>query len=246
MTWLLFETGARVSEVTGLMLGDWTIHGTHTKARAFNKGSFGRRTKVLSFHEDTVVLLKRYFDEERNRFDARGYSLDIYLELLARKQIDLQTVPLFLTTQATQLTPKGYREHYWNRACHAVGIEADVHQARHWLVTRSVRDIYETAKSKEEIERRLLGLVEYMKWKSEETLVAYQHYFDEQLDADTRADFHQHMHEEIQRYLAERKPGKQGQKERRNSGQILESPSPVLSLPDEPDLAFLYALAGEE
>lgn len=245
VTWLLFETGARVSEVTGLMLGDWTIHGTHTKARAFNKGSFGRRTKVLSFHEDTVVLLKRYFDEERIRFDTRGYSLDIYLELAARKQIDLQTVPLFLTTQATQLTPKDYREHYWNPACHAVGIEADVHQARHWLVTRSVRDIYETAKSKEEIERRLLGLVEYMKWKSEETLVAYQHYFDEQLDADTRANFHQHMHEEIQRYLAERKPGKQGQKERRNPEQIPESPSPVLPLPDEPDLAFLYTLAGE-
>lgn len=245
VTWLLFETGARVSEVTGLMLGDWTIHGTHTKARAFNKGSFGRRTKVLSFHEDTVVLLKRYFDEERLRFDTRGYSLDIYLELAARKQIDLQTVPLFLTTQATQLTPKDYREHYWNPACHAVGIEADVHQARHWLVTRSVRDIYETAKSKEEIERRLLGLVEYMKWKSEETLVAYQHYFDEQRDADTRADFHQHMHEEIQRYLAERKPGKQGQKERRNPRQIPEPPSPVLPLPDEPDLAFLYALAGE-
>src|SRR5205823_6170843 len=186
VTWLLFETGARVSEVTGLMLGDWTAHGTHTRARAFNKGSFGRRTKVLSFHEDTVVLLKRYFDEERIHFDTRGYSLDIYLELAARKQIDLQTVPLFLTTQATQLTPKDYREHYWNPACHAVGIEADVHQARHWLVTRSVRDIYETVKSKEEIERRLLGLVEYMKWKSEETLSVYQHYFDEQSDAELR------------------------------------------------------------
>lgn len=59
VTWLLFETGARVSEVTGLMLGDWVSLGTHTKASACNKGSFGRRTKVLSFHEDTVVLLRR-------------------------------------------------------------------------------------------------------------------------------------------------------------------------------------------
>jgi hypothetical protein len=42
------------------MLGDWVALGTHTKAQAFNKGSFGRRTKVLSFHEETVVLLKRY------------------------------------------------------------------------------------------------------------------------------------------------------------------------------------------
>jgi len=27
VTWLLFETGARVSEVTGLMLGDWAVYG---------------------------------------------------------------------------------------------------------------------------------------------------------------------------------------------------------------------------
>src|SRR5260221_14639013 len=155
------------------MHGDWTVHETDSKARAVNKGSFGRRTKVLSFHEDTVTLLKRYFDEERIRFDSHGYSLDIYLELAARKQIDLQTVPLFLTTQGTQLTPKEYREHYWNPSCAAAAIEADVHQARHWLVTRSVRDIYETAKSTEEIERRLRGLVEDIKWKSEETLTAY-------------------------------------------------------------------------
>ncbi len=245
VTWLLFETGARVSEVTGLMLGDWAAHGTHTKARAFNKGSFGRRTKVLSFHEDTVVLLKRYFDEERIRFDPHGYSLDVYLELAAHKLIDLQTVPLFLTTQGTQLTPKEYREHYWNPACAARGIDADVHQARHWLVTRSVRDIYETAKSKDEIERRLRGLVEYMKWKSEETLAAYQHYFDEQLDADTRNAFHQRMHEEIQQYLAERKLGKRGQKERQKQEQISQPSSLVPPSPDEPDLAFLYALAGE-
>jgi hypothetical protein len=32
-----------------------------------------------------------------------------------------------------------------------------------------------------------------MKWKSEETLAAYQHYFDEQLDADTRDAFHQYL-----------------------------------------------------
>src|SRR5260221_13946881 len=77
-----------------------------------------------------------------------------------------------------------------------------------WLVTRSVRDIYETSSSKGEIEQRLRGLVEYMKWKREETLAAYQHYFDEKLDADTRDVFHQRMHEEIQKYQQERRQGK--------------------------------------
>jgi len=247
VTWLLFETGARVSEVTGLMLGDWATLGAHTKASAFNKGSFGRRTKVLSFHEDTVVLLKRYFDEERTRFDPNGSTLDDYLLQASHKQMDLQTIPLFLTTQGTQLTPKEYREHYWNPACRAVGIEADVHQARHWLVTRCVRDIYETAKSKEEIERRLQGLVEYMKWKSEETLSAYQHYFDEQLDADTRDAFHQRMHAEIQHYLGHRKPGKPGLHQQRQAQKSKPTDMPAQETAqciDEPDLAFLYRLGG--
>ncbi len=92
----------------------------------------------MSFHEDTVVLLRRYFDEERVRFDPHGYSLDLYLELAAHKQIDLSTIPLFLTAQGTQLTPKEYREHYWNPACRVAGIEADVHQARHWTVNHFV------------------------------------------------------------------------------------------------------------
>ena len=246
VTWLLFETGARISEVTGLMLGDWVSLGTHTKARAFNKGSFGRRTKVLSFHQDTVVLLRRYFDQERIRFDQSGSTLDEYLLQASHHHVDLQGVPLFLTAQGTQLTPKQYREHYWNPACQAIGIEADVHQARHWLVTRSVRDIYETAHSKEEIERRLRGLVEYMKWQSEETLSVYQHYFDEQRDADLRDAFHQRLHEELRQYLHEDGSptrGKHASSIRRRSTSSVAS-SPTMQLPDEPDLAFLYSLGG--
>ncbi len=247
VTWLLFDTGARVSEVTGLMLGDWAALGTHTKARAFNKGSYGRRIKTLSFYDDTVILLKRYFDEERIRFDPNGYQLEDYLLLSKCKQVDLQTIPLFLTAQATQLTPKDYREHYWNLACQAAGIEADVHQSRHWHVTREVRDIYETAKSKEEIERRLRGIIEYMKWKSEETLAAYQHYFDEQQNADMREQFHKRMHQEVQLYLEERRRGKRGKylPPKEKNKEISPLAQTVLHLDDEPDLAFLYSLAGE-
>ena len=246
VTWLLFDTGARISEVCGLMLGDWAVLGTHTKARAFSKGSFGQRVKTISFYDDTVVLLKRYFDEERIRFDPNGYQLDDYLLLAKRKQVDLQTIPLFLSTQGTQLTPKAYREHYWNPACAAAGIEADVHQARHWHVTLEVRDIYETAKSKEEIERRLRGLIEYMKWRSEETLAAYQHYFDEKANADTRDNFHRRMHEAVQQYLQERQSGR-----RKKSGAPMHqdkatepSSQTELSLLDEPDLAFLTVWPG--
>jgi integrase len=248
VTWLLFETGARISEVTGLMLGDWAALGTHTKARAFSKGSYGRRTKVLSFADNTVILLKRYFDEERIRFDPNGYVLEDYLLLAKRGHADLQTVPLFLTTQGTQLLPKEYREHYWNPACQAAEIEADVHQSRHWHVTCEVRDIYETAKSKAEIEQRLRGLVEYMKWQNEETLEVYQHYFNEQLDADTRDEFLKKTHQEVQRHLERRKSGKRGKytlpEGKKQSEVAVVASHTVPPGDDEPDLTFLYSLAG--
>ncbi len=234
VTWLLFETGACISEVTGIMLSDWAILGTHNKMKTFNKGSFGRRTKTLSFADDTVILLKRYFDQERICFDPRGYALDLYLELAARKQIDLSTIPLFLTTQGTQLTPKEYREHYWNPACQTAHVEADVHQSRHWHVTQEVRYIYETSKDQAEIERRLQGLVEYMKWQS-----------DQKRDDDTRDQFHSGMHRQVQSFLEERSSGKR----RRSIPRKKEHPSVLPASPTqettEPNLAFLYALAGE-
>jgi len=249
VTWLLFETGARVSEVTGLMLGDWVALGSHTKAQAFNKGSFGRRTKVLSFHEETVILLKRYFDQERIRFDPQGYDLAAYLELAAQKHLDLSTVPLFLTSQGTQLTPKAYREHYWNPACQQASIEADVHQARHWLVTGAVRDIYETAKSEVEIKRRLRGLVEYMKWSSPETLSVYEHYFEQSLDRETRDLFLDRLHTQVQGLLKDRGQGKRKslqspqhkQEETSKAQQVVKE----RDFTPEPDVSFIYSLAGE-
>ncbi len=82
--------------------------------------------------------------------------------------------------------------------------------------------------------------------KSEETLAAYQHYFDEQLDADTRDAFHQRMHEEIQQYQNERRQGKRKKPiPCADKQETMSSRPEVLQTNDEPDLAFLYSLAGE-
>lgn len=245
VTWLLFETGARVSEVCGLMLGDWAMLGTKTKAKSFSKGSSGRRIKTISFAEDTVILLQRYFDQKRIRFDPDGYPLDLYLELAARKQVDLSTIPLFLSQQGTQLTPKTYREHYWNPACAVAGIEVDVHQARHWHVTREVRDIYETAKNAKEVEQRMRDLVDYMKWKSKETLGVYEHYFQQLHNADTRDDFQKRLHAEVQQHLEEWQQGKRKKAILYKSKDTLHV-VPVQQFDDEPDLNFLYSLARQE
>jgi hypothetical protein len=122
------------------------------------------------------------------------------------------------------------------------------HSIVHWLkwhVTQEVRYIYETSKDQAEIERRLQGLVEYMKWQSEETLAVYQHYFDQKRDDDTRDQFHSNMHQQVVHYLHECTSGK-----RRRSAQRPKEQPPVLPTsstpePTEPNLAFLYALAGE-
>jgi hypothetical protein len=96
-----------------------------------------------------------------------------------------------------------------------------------------------------EIERRLQGVVEYMKWRSEDTLAVYQHYFDEQLDADTRGQFHRRMHEDVQQYLKERASGKRKKPtSHKNQNNVTDTSPRVIQLDDEPDLAFLYSLGG--
>jgi integrase len=178
VTRLLFETGARVSEVTGLTLGDWVAKGTRTEATAFSKGSHGARVKTVRFTADTAKLLRRYVDGERRACDPRGLTLAAYRRLAQDRRVDLQAVPLFLSKRGTPLSPKTYRENYWNPACRAAGIDADVHQARHWYVTMCMREVYETARTAGEVERAKGDLIAYMGWRSgEETLKAYEHHF---------------------------------------------------------------------
>jgi CHASE3 domain sensor protein len=115
-------------------------------------------------------------------------------------------------------------------------------------VTREVRDIYETAKDAKEVERRLRDLIDYMKWRSDETLSAYQHYFEQQRYADLRDDFHQRMHAEVQQYVHERQQrGRRGTSPQHKQKEAVSSlPAVVPQFDNEPDVGFLYHLAGEE
>lgn len=203
VTRLLFESGGRVSEVTGLTLGDWLARGMLQEATAFSKGSRGRRVKVLRFSSDTAKLLRRYLDEGRRPFDPRAVTCAALLRAQPRHEPAILAAPLFLSTRRTALTPKTYREHAWNPACAAAGIDADVHQARHWYVTMAVRQIHESATTEAEVTRRLRELIEYMKWRrGEQTLEAYDHYFDAVRHADIQDRVHARLDEALRAALA--------------------------------------------
>jgi hypothetical protein len=164
MVVLLFETGARVSELMSLTLGDWNRRGLKDTAWARNKGSRKRRAKYVRFSEQTVKLLKKYFDLERKAVDVHYYTLDDYLRLAERHEIDLDAVPLFLSQRGTPWTVASFRAHYWKKACAAAKLDADIHQCRHWYVTQSLIEIHEQARKGElTVERGKEELIAYMR-----------------------------------------------------------------------------------
>lgn len=210
---ILFESGARVSEVVGLTLGDWHARSLRQEASAFSKGSHGRRVKFVRFSASTAKLLRRYFDGERRQHDAQHRMLNDYLAASERGLVDLFQAPVFLSSQRTPLKANHFRDNFWTPACRAAGIDADVHQARHWYVTMAIRQIHETARTEAEVKRRSRELIAYMKWRQGwQTMQSYDHYFD----AARHAEVQDELHRRFERSLhAELSALKRGQRERR-------------------------------
>ena len=239
ITRILFESGGRISEVVGLTLGDWLARGGQQEASAFSKGSNGVRVKFLRFSADTAKLLQRYCDTERRQRDPDQLILAQHAARGKQRMVDLTTVPLFLSIRGTALTPKTFRDHYWTTACEAAGIDADVHQARHWYVTMVVRHIYETAKTDGEVKRRLRELIEYMKWRRGwETIEAYEHYFDAARHAEIQDGLHAKMDQALKLQLEERK-----RRPARPGAPQTVTPAPMAA-DDDPDFDFLRSIGG--
>jgi site-specific recombinase XerC len=237
---LLFESGARISEVAGLTLGDWQARGLRQETSAFSKGSFGRCIKFLRFSTTTAKLLRRYFDGERRGHDLNHRRLAGYAELGSQGRLDLFEVPLFLSRQGTSLSPDHFRDHYWRPACMAAGLDVDVHQARHWYVTMAVRHIYETARDEGVLRRQLRELIEYMQWRRGwETLQAYDHYFDAARHAEIQDALHQRLEQSLSAALT-------ASRDRRRLADAPPAPADptvaTLTAPADPELAFLEGL----
>jgi site-specific recombinase XerD len=173
---MLFESGARISEILDLTALDWSVSQFMNQFVARNKGSFGIRTKRLVVSSATAKLCRRYFDndtEGRRAHDRLGLTLN---DLTKLDSDALGKVPLFLTNRGTVMGAKTFRHGYWTPALRAANIHANPHLARHWFVTNALRMIEKTSQDENETFRRKAELVQYMGWRTaERTLKAYEH-----------------------------------------------------------------------
>ncbi|AUO14576.1 site-specific integrase [Priestia aryabhattai] len=166
---LLFETGARASEVIEVTIGDYRRRKSFQELSTFTKGSYGRRIKFLRFSKDTVKLLLRYINTERKSVD----DLNRHFETLPDE------APLFLTGVGTPFTYAAWYYH-WNKAMKKNQLKINPHKTRHWFVTTRLHEIYNISMTETEIAKRKNELIKYMKWKQQATINVYEHYFDEE------------------------------------------------------------------
>ncbi|WP_310336717.1 tyrosine-type recombinase/integrase [Paenibacillus sp. 2003] len=165
---MLFETGARINEVLSLTMGDYRRRRNQYEIAAQNKGSENKRIKFLRFSKDTLKLFIRYVNGERKLY---SHCKQNFHKLSDNDEI-------FLTRHGT---PYNYNAFYsqWIKITAKANIKINIHKTRHWFVTNMIKSIYEMSKDSSEIEIKKNELINYMKWKSSDTIKVYEHYFSE-------------------------------------------------------------------
>ncbi|MGG1660844.1 tyrosine-type recombinase/integrase [Brevibacillus sp. NRS-1366] len=182
ITRLLFETGARASEVIELTFDDYRMRANQTEARAPNKGSHKKRTKYIRFSQETLKLLIRYVNSERKSYTKQNLGFEDVPD----------TEPIFVTTHGR---PFNYPAYYaqWLKVIRNAGLKLNPHKARHWYVTTMMRSIFETSKDDAEIVRKKKELIHYMRWRDESTIEVYEHYFNEMEFGEIQNAIHDNM-----------------------------------------------------
>ncbi|WP_422121655.1 tyrosine-type recombinase/integrase [Peribacillus frigoritolerans] len=193
---MLFETGARVSEIIELTIGDYRSRKSYQEVITFNKGSHGIKVKFLRFSKDTVKRLFQYINTERKKYDPN--QLDFDVDVLPDE------APIFLTEFGTPLTYNAWYYH-WNKSMKNSDIKLNPHKARHWFVTTRLREIHNISKSDAEIQQRKNELIKYMKWKNPDTIKVYEHYFDEEKHREAHDQMLESMKKNEKEYEQEQK-----------------------------------------
>ncbi|WP_036703225.1 tyrosine-type recombinase/integrase [Paenibacillus sp. OSY-SE] len=130
----MFETGARISEILELTVGDYRKRSDIHELAAINKGSFKKRVKFFRISPETLKLLIRYVNTKRRQSASTQ----------AKFQDLPDSEPLFLSTRGTPYTYSAFYSN-WTRVTKSAGIILNPHKARHWFVTSMLRGIYENA-----------------------------------------------------------------------------------------------------
>ncbi|QRG70828.1 site-specific integrase [Brevibacillus choshinensis] len=191
---MLFETGARASEIIELTIGDYRARKSFQEVSTFNKGSHGRKVKFLRFSKDTVKHLMHYINSERKQIDPSHVGFDHLPD----------DAPVFLTNWGTPLTYEAWYYH-WNKAMQRSELKINPHKARHWFVTTRMREVYNISKTEAEIQQRKDELIKYMKWKNADTIKVYEHYFDEEKHRQAHDQMLESMEKSEREYNTNRK-----------------------------------------
>lgn len=186
---MLFECGARISEIVYLTVGDYRSRIPPQEFYTVNKGSNGKRVKFIRCSNETITLFYRYMNGERKDQDPHGLS---FIELP-------DEAPVFLSERGT---PYNYHAWYvhWKAACKAMNIDMNPHKSRHWYVTQALREIYETSQNENDLQRKTNQLIEYIKWKDKDTIQVYQHYFDAKKHREIQDKLFLKMQEQVNEY----------------------------------------------
>ncbi|PFZ06325.1 integrase [Bacillus pseudomycoides] len=199
ITTMLFQTGARATEVIELTFGDYRARYEKSEFVTFNKGSYGKRTKFLKVDNDTLKLLDRYIHGARKKVDKSGLNMNDMPD----------EIPIFLNQYGNPYTYDAFLKN-WLTIMGKAEIKINIHKTRHWFVTRSIRMIREEYKNKAEQDNAIEKLRIYMNWSpNADTIKVYEHYVDEK---DYVAEQHdkllEMMKKEQETYLNQLKPRK--------------------------------------
>jgi integrase len=165
---ILLDSGARVSEVLRLTVGDWRKKGQYRKAFTTNKGSRGVAIKEIWWSDETEILLRNYVHQERRRCDVGGRDLDELPD----------SAPVFTNAQGNTYTYAAFYRN-WQEAMEEAHLKITPHQIRHWYVTMALTAIAsEPDESKREGLRR--RLIQYMGWRNPHSIEAYDHHIQKQ------------------------------------------------------------------
>jgi len=187
---MALESGARISEILTLTLGDWRALGSNQEARACSKGSRGRRVKRLRFSSTTAKMLRQYLNTDRAALDLGLRRLD---------QLDDHDL-LFLSQRHKPYGYEAFKPH-WKQLCQTINITLNIHAMRHWHVTMPLRLIAESATHSAEIVSRKEELVRYMAWRNPETLHTYEKYFQSIGHYTVQDQVHESLERDVKDYM---------------------------------------------